>query len=37
LNRLIWDLAIETGLDPKSFETADDIMTVMEILEERNG
>jgi hypothetical protein len=34
---MLWDLALATGLSPREFETAEDILTAIEILESKNG
>jgi hypothetical protein len=34
----VWEIALATGLSPAEFESAEDILTVIEILERRaNG
>lgn len=37
VSRLLWELAIATGLPKTEWQTAEDIMTTLEILERRNG
>ena len=35
---MVWEVALATGLPPSTFEAAEDILTVIEILERRaNG
>ena len=35
---MVWEVVLATGLPPDVFETAEDILTVIEILERRaNG
>jgi len=34
----VWEVALATGLPPSEFESAEDILTVIEILErQKNG
>jgi hypothetical protein len=33
----VWELSLKTGLPPEVFETAEDILTVLEILRRDNA
>jgi len=37
MNRILWDLALTTGLSRSEFQSAEDVITAIEILKERNG
>jgi hypothetical protein len=34
---MLWELSIKTGLPHQAFESAEDVLTVLEILEKQNG
>jgi hypothetical protein len=33
----VWEIALATGLSPNEFESAEDILTILEILERRKN